>query len=132
MPSLPIVKHLDIFKNVRLSLGTSLVMPSLNPFRFERMKKAFDDGIVPTVSLPAHATPDAMLRQQGLKFLAGILATPVGMVQKTTRRGGNAAMATHMAGTRRTGTETVSRHIILPPPAKRCGGIGRAPAPLRQ
>jgi hypothetical protein len=63
MPSLPIVKHLDIFKNVRRSFLTGFIVSIPDPFGFQSMKETLGYGVVPAIALPAHATADAVCYQ---------------------------------------------------------------------
>jgi hypothetical protein len=50
MPPGSIVEHFDPFKNILLGLCSRAVAPLVHELSFQRMKEAFDDGIVPAVS----------------------------------------------------------------------------------
>ena len=59
-----IVEHFDPFKNILSGLFSSEVAPMIHELRFQRMKEAFDHGIVPAVPTPTHARRQAVTGQQ--------------------------------------------------------------------
>jgi hypothetical protein len=48
--------------------------------------EAFDDRVVPAVSAATHAAHHAVIAQQLLERLAGVLTSAIGMVKNTTTR----------------------------------------------
>ena len=63
MKSFTIVKYFNIFEYILFSLGSSLIVLMMDQFLFQGMKKAFRDGIIPTVAFAAHTLGDAMFLQ---------------------------------------------------------------------
>jgi hypothetical protein len=56
-------------------IGIVALLP--DAFHFEVQEEAFRYGIISTITLAAHAANEAVLRQQILVKLAGVLATAV-------------------------------------------------------
>src|SRR5574341_1918213 len=75
--SKPIIEHFDEFKDIRSGLGSGRITTMMDQFRFQCAKEAFHGCIVITIAGSAHATPELVFGQQGLIFLAGVLAAPV-------------------------------------------------------
>lgn len=55
MAALAIVEHLDVFEDVLRRIFMGCVAPLIDELARESPKKAFNAGVVPTVSLVAHA-----------------------------------------------------------------------------
>ena len=64
MKAFTVVKHLNVFEYILLSLGSGLLALMMDQLCFQGMKEAFRDGIIPTVAFAAHALCDAMFLQQ--------------------------------------------------------------------
>src|SRR5277367_6834860 len=56
-----IIERFDIFENSGACGGTRLPLALVNQFRFQASEKAFRDGVVPTISTPAHAPDDPVI-----------------------------------------------------------------------
>ena len=76
-----IIEALDVIEHVRFGLVSRAVRLVHRPFGLERGEEALHRGIVPDVVGPAHATDDAVVGQEPLEGLTGVLATPIGVVQ---------------------------------------------------
>ena len=63
MKSFTIVKHLNVFEYILLSLGSGLIVLMMDQFCFQGMEEAFRDTIIPTVAFAAHALGDAIFLQ---------------------------------------------------------------------
>jgi hypothetical protein len=77
-----IIVALNNLENNLSGLGMCLEAHQVNAFAFERSKGRLGDGIIPTVALAAHAH----CRQKRLISRAGILASPIGVMQKFSLR----------------------------------------------
>jgi hypothetical protein len=86
MKPFAIIKYLYVFKNALLSLSTSNITLMKYQFLFQGGDKTFNWSIAPAVSFPAHAAFDTMLVKQFLEITAGILRTPVRMMNKASGR----------------------------------------------
>src|SRR5580698_3391133 len=79
--TLSIVEHLDVLEQGPLSSLASRIILVVNQLRLERAEEAFHDGIVVTVALAAHAARQPMPFEQGLVIVAGVLNTPIAVMQ---------------------------------------------------
>ena len=61
MPSLTVVKDLNIFKYRLLSLRSGLKALIMNLLGFQGMKNAFQNRVIPTVAFAKHALLNAVL-----------------------------------------------------------------------
>ena len=77
MPSPGIVEALDVIEHVRFGLVSRAVRLVRRPFGLERGEEVLHRGIVPDVVGPAHATDHAVVGQEPLEGLAGVLAAPL-------------------------------------------------------
>ena len=85
MPPPGIVEALEVIEHVGSRLVASSIGPTRCPFGLERGEEALHDGIIPHVAGPTHAAGNAMVDQQALELFAGVLASPVGVVQQRLR-----------------------------------------------
>ena len=76
-----IIEALDVIEHVRFGLVSRAVRLVRRPFGLERGEEVLHRGIVPDVVGPAHATDHAVVGQEPLEGLTGVLATPIGVVQ---------------------------------------------------
>lgn len=83
MKTLPIVVDFDEFKQLTAGLSTRLEAGMGDKLGFEGAEEALHRGIVKAVAFAADADLNTMLRQQGAVIMAGILATPVGVMEKS-------------------------------------------------
>ena len=58
-----IIERFDIFENSGACGGTRLPLALINQFRIQSGEKAFRDGVVPTISTPAHAPDNAAISE---------------------------------------------------------------------
>ena len=58
----------------------------MNKFDLERMEETLNDGVVPTVALPAHTADKLILNQYRLKIVPGILTAAIRVTDKPLRR----------------------------------------------
>ena len=85
MPPRGIVEALDVIEHVRFGLISRAVRLARRPFGLERGEEALHRGIVPDVAGPAHATGHAVVGQEPLEGLTGVLASPIGVMQDGLR-----------------------------------------------
>ena len=61
METVTIIKHFDISDYVVSGLIPGFIKDIRDPFCFKRVKKTFNHGIIPAVTLSAHAANHAVL-----------------------------------------------------------------------
>src|SRR6266550_9224374 len=83
---LPIVPHLDEFKERRAGGEAGREVDVDQELVFERCEEALDYCVVPAVAPTTHAAGDPMSGQQRAVRRARILAPAIGMMQQTRRR----------------------------------------------
>ncbi len=66
MGALAVVPPLDVLKDILAGLLPALVVSAVHPLLLQSGKEALHRGIIPTVSLAAHAAVDLLLLQQPL------------------------------------------------------------------
>ena len=81
MPPPGIVEALDVIEHVGFGLGSRAVRLGRRAFGLQRGEEALHRRIVPDVAGPAHATDDAVVGQEPLEGLTGVLAPPIGVMQ---------------------------------------------------
>lgn len=79
MNSLSIVKALYPVNDIQPSALAIMIPDLVKPFYFQGFKKTLHGCIVPRIGLSAHGHYKAILRNQLLMHVTGILATPIGM-----------------------------------------------------
>jgi len=79
MLALPIVKHLDVFDDVRTRRLSIRIDAPLDPFALQQLEKALGYGIVVSVSPPTHAGYQVVCLQEVLPVITRILTALVGM-----------------------------------------------------
>jgi len=67
-------------------------------FIFESAPERFDGGVIVAISFAAHAGLDTGRFELGLIFGAGVLATPIGMMQEALRRKRLSMFESHLEG----------------------------------
>ena len=85
VPPPGIIEALDVIKHVGFRLVTRAVHFVRRAFSFQRGEEALHRGIVPAVAGSAHATGHAMVSQQPLEGLTGVLAPPIRVMQDRLR-----------------------------------------------
>ena len=86
MPAHTIVEHFDPFKNILSGFFPRGIAPMMHELRLQRMKEAFHDRIIPTVTPTAHTGGEAVVGQQLPVAPCGILDAAVGVMQVTSPR----------------------------------------------
>ena len=77
MPPLSVIVGLDVFKYIGLRVFPRGITGSLSLFDLQGVKEAFHRRVVVAVPLAAHAAKEAVLGQQLLVVVRGLLATPI-------------------------------------------------------
>lgn len=93
MLPLSVVKHLDVLKAGSLHIGVGSVTHAMHPLVLGTVEPAFHQRVdasmsrsIPAVPFAAHRADHAVFLELVLKGMAGVLATPVGMVDQTRCR----------------------------------------------
>ncbi len=60
VPALPIIEHLDVFKELLLGFVSGGVVPMIDQLTLERSEETLDAGVVPAVAVTAHAGDEAI------------------------------------------------------------------------
>jgi hypothetical protein len=76
-----IVEAVDVIKDYELSLFSGLRNGVGKTFGFESGPKGFLVSVVITVAFTTYAGGEAAFKKKFLKFSAGVLAVPIGMMQ---------------------------------------------------
>ncbi len=82
MPPLPGIKDFDELKHISLGLSSCLILSPMHSFPFKQGKETFRDRIVEAIPGPTHAVLNAMVPQQILKLMAGILTTVIAVMNE--------------------------------------------------
>ena len=85
MPTRPIIKHLDVFKEAPSRLVTGLIVPIVHELAFECPEEALDTGVISAVGFAAHAGNEAVRLEDALVARGGILAAAAQVVQEPRR-----------------------------------------------
>lgn len=86
MPPFPVVIHLHVLEDRFPSLLMAAIHAAIHQLTLQGLKKALYHGIVPTIPLPTHAAQHLVVLQSTLKQVAGVLASPVAVVNEASRR----------------------------------------------
>ncbi len=81
MLSDPVVIALQVLEDRLSGLGARLEAGEVHAFAFERCKERLGDGVIPAVALAAHTHRHAHFCQKCLVRMAGVLATPISVMQ---------------------------------------------------
>ena len=73
MPTPGVVEPLNVVKDIRPGFVPILVPGAKHSFDLQRREEALHRRIVPALSAPAHTAGDALIDQQALEVLAGVL-----------------------------------------------------------
>lgn len=73
MARLPVVKNLNVVKDLSPGLLRRMVVPAMNQFYLEGVEEALGRGVIPTIPLPAHTAMATRDFQQCLKCVASLL-----------------------------------------------------------
>ena len=85
MPPPGIIETLDVIEHIGFGLVSRAVRFVRRAFSFQRGEEALHRGIVQAVAGSAHATGHAVVSQQPLERLTGVLAPPIGVMQHGLR-----------------------------------------------
>ena len=86
MKALAIVEDLDIIEDLETRLFSRVELLLIDTFRFERGKKALENGIIPAIAFSAHAASDTECSQNALMVLGSILAASIGVHERLSNR----------------------------------------------
>ena len=73
MPTPGVVEPLDVVKDIGPSFVSGFVLGAKHSFNLQRREEALHRRIVPALAAPTHAAGDALIGQQALEVLAGVL-----------------------------------------------------------
>lgn len=76
----PTVEHFQPLKNVLLGLRSCPIPAMVDELRFQGMKEAFHDGIVPTIAATTHTDRDAVAREPRAVRSGGVLRPAVSVM----------------------------------------------------
>ena len=85
MPPPEIIEALDVIEHVGFGLVSRTVRLVRCAFGLQRGEEALHRGIVPDIAGSAHATGHAVVSQEPLEGLTGVLAAPIGVMQDGLR-----------------------------------------------
>src|SRR5437879_3627104 len=77
-----VVERLDVLEDARPRLGAGRVRLVVDQLPLQAGEEALDRRVVPALADAAHTAGDAVLAEEELVMLAGILAAPVGVRQQ--------------------------------------------------
>src|SRR6185312_3708758 len=80
-----VVEALDVVEDIRPCFFTSPVDLASGSLGFQAAKEALHCRVVPNFTGPAHAASNALLSQETLEVLTGVLTTLIRMVQQLRR-----------------------------------------------
>ena len=75
----PIVKHLDVVKQIALGVFPREVALVEHPFVLQAVEEALHRRVVPAVALATHGAGHSVLGEFGLERMASVLAAPIGV-----------------------------------------------------
>src|SRR5690606_8428732 len=84
--TLAIVEHLDVIEEGGVQLCVGRPGLAVDELVLQRAEEALGDGVVPAISLAAHADLDAGLGESLAVGAARVLASPVRMMEQPRRR----------------------------------------------
>src|ERR1700754_227725 len=111
MTTTAVIKHFDVFKQVRDGFAMRAIPRAVHPLVLQAIEEAFRRRVIPATAFAAHRAAHAVRAQLALEFVARILTASVRVMQHT-RRG----PATEPCHRQRVGYE-VRRHARLDGPA---------------
>ena len=80
---LPVIKQLDVLRDLAPSLLTGFVAPMMHQFILQRSPETLHRGVVIAVPLPTHGRRQAILAEVLLVDLGTILRAPIGVVDQS-------------------------------------------------
>ena len=83
MESKAVVPHRDVLNDIGPGLRTRLIVPPVNPLRFQLSEEALNNAVIPTVSFPAHAPKNPVGLQKAAEVLTRILNAVIGMINQS-------------------------------------------------
>ena len=81
MPAPGIVEALDVIEHIGLGLRARAVQLRGRALRLQRGEEAFHHRIVPDVARPTHAAGNAVISEESLEGLTGVLAASIRVMQ---------------------------------------------------
>lgn len=73
MATTAVIKHFNLFEQVRHGFATRAIPRAVNPFVLQAVKETFRRRVVPAAALAAHRTAHAVRTQLALEFMACVL-----------------------------------------------------------
>jgi len=70
MAPLPIIEHLNVFKDLLPRLLTGRITPMVHQLTLERPEETFHTGVIPTVAFAAHAGRDPVELEESANGLS--------------------------------------------------------------
>ena len=86
MKTFPAVERFDVVKQVSGCLRPSAVAGAMHRLILKTVEEALGRRVVPEIPFAAHRADHAVLFQPRLKGVAGILASPLRVMNQTRRR----------------------------------------------
>src|SRR3954463_14884781 len=84
--TLEVVEAIDVLGDVLSGSGPALEVINLLDLSFDRGEEALGDGVVPAISLPAHAALDASGPEGSAIVAARVGAAAIGVMDQASRR----------------------------------------------
>ena len=79
----PVIKHVDVVKQISLDLGTGLIAPMKDLLLFQTVEPAFHRRIVPAIAFPTRARHRLYVSDQRLMVMAAVLTAAVAVVNQS-------------------------------------------------
>ena len=111
MLPLTIVKDFNVFEGSSLHLGMGCETYAVNPLVLETVEPTLRRCVIPAIAFAAHRAGHAIFLELGLKRMAGVLTTAIGMMHDPRRR------PPTKAGHRQRVGRQIGRHARLDRPA---------------
>src|SRR5205085_11393470 len=87
MPPFGVVEAVDVQRDVTLDIVRVVPLRMILEFELERREEALSDGVVPAVSLAAHAAPDTVLFEDCAVVGARVVDAAVAVMDQAVGRG---------------------------------------------
>ena len=83
--SLTVIEPFDVIEDVGSGLFPGEIPLASDPFTFKQGEEAFHRGVIETIPFRTQRALDAVLTQQGLKSVAGVLGSTLGVIEQPGR-----------------------------------------------
>lgn len=85
MTTTAVIKHFDVFEQVRDGFAMRAIPRAVNPLVLQAVEEAFRRRVVPTISFAAHRAAHPVRGQLALEVVAGVLTASIRMMQRAGR-----------------------------------------------